>query len=179
MSATAAAPAAQPMRLWEIKDELQEIGALIVEGGGELTDELAARLDAMEGTFEEKVVNTALYVRQCELNAADAKAEKDRLAAIQKAYERQVAWYKDYLVYCMNGAGIKKVETPRARVRVQQSGTPSIDYQGEIDALPESFVRVVPESRSVDKKAMTQALRDGEELPEGVVVRYSESAVIY
>lgn len=170
---------ATAMRLWEISDELGEIGALVAEGGGELTDEMAARLDAMEGAFEEKVVNIALFVRECETRAAGAKAEKDRLAAIEKANNAQADWYKSYLVQCMGASGIRKIEHAKARVRVQKSGTPSIAYHGEVDALPESFIRVVPESRSVDRKAITEAVRAGEDMPEGVIVSYSESAVIY
>ncbi len=161
-------------KLWEITDELAEIGALIAEGGGELTEELEGRLNAMEDAFESKVERVALFIRHAELEGEKAKAEKDRLAAIQKHHERTATGLKTYLLRCMKGADREKVETHRARVRVQRSGTPAIDYVGEIEVLPAGFVRVVPETRTLDKKAVTQAIRDGETLPEGFRVTYSE-----
>lgn len=164
--------------LWAITDELAEVGALIADNDGELTPELEAKLDSLEGALEAKVERIALYIRESETRADAAKAEKDRLAAIQKANQRKADGLKEYLLRCMTGAGVDRVETHRARVRVQRSGTPSIEYWGDLDALPVSFVRVVPESKVVDKKAITQAVRDGEAMPEGVVVTYSNSVRI-
>lgn len=167
------------MKLWEITDELDEIGALIAEAGGELTPEMEERLDATEEALKAKVESVALFIRDRELEAKKAKEEKDRLAAIQKAHENTVEGLKTYLLRCLSRAGVEKVETHRARVRRQTSGTPSIDYHGDVDALPEDFVRVIPERRSVDKKAITQAIRDGEDPPEGCVVTYSEYVRIF
>lgn len=164
---------ARSKALWALTDELAEVGALIADEGGELTPELEARLDALEGALEAKVERIALYIRESQTLADGAKAEKDRLAAIEKAHTRKVDGLKEYLLRCMSGAGRERVETSRARVRLQRSGTPSIDYAGDLDALPGSFVRVVPESKVLDKQAITQAIRDGEDPPEGVVVRYS------
>lgn len=164
--------------LWAITDELAEVGALIADGDGELTPELEAKLDALEGALNDKVERIALYIRESETLADGAKAEKDRLAAIQKAHQRKADGLKEYLLRCMSGADVDRVETSKARVRLQKSGTPAIDYHGDLDALPADFVRVVPESRVIDKKAITQAIRDGEEPPEGVVVSYSTSVRI-
>lgn len=170
--------AAMKATLWEITDEYAEVGALIAEGGGELTDELAARLDAVEDSFENKVERIALVIQDKIGDAEKAKSEEKRLGAIRKYYERQASGLKDYLAQCMAAAGIRKSETPRARVRLQKSSTPSVTYGGELDALPESFIRVVPETRVLDKKAVTVAFKDGEELPAGLSVTYSESVRI-
>ncbi len=165
-------------RLWEVTDELAEVGALIAEAGGELTPELEERLARSEGAFESKVESVALFIRHSELEADNAKAEKERLAAIQKHHENAVRGLRTYLLRCLSTAGVQKVETHRARVRIQKSGTPSIQYGGDLGVLPPSFVRVVPETRELDKKAITEALRAGEELPEGIQVSYSNSVRI-
>src|SRR5690606_26172860 len=119
-------------------------------------------------------------VRHCETLADGAKAEKDRLAAIEKAWKRQADGLKTYLLRCLMSAGVQRVETARARVRLQRSGTPSVDYHGDLDALPPEFVRVVPESRVLDKQAITARVRENKDatLPEGVVVSYSTSVRI-
>jgi hypothetical protein len=169
---------AKTTTLWAITDELAEVGALIADNEGELTPDLEARLDALEGALEEKVERIALFIRESETLADGAKSEKERLYAIEKAHRRKADGLKEYLLRCMSGAGRERVETARARVRLQKSGTPSIDYHGDLDALPADFVRVVPESRVLDKKAITQAIRDGETPPEGVTVSYSTSVRI-
>lgn len=160
-------------KLWEIADGLVRIAEDIAEAGGELTPDLEARLEAHEGALESKVESIALLVRQNEVDADAAKAEESRLAGIRKAHERTAASLKDYLLRCLSGAGVQRVETPLARVRVQRSGTPSIQYGGEVTALPEWARRHVPEYWDIDRKALTEALRAGDELPEGVVATYS------
>ncbi len=164
--------------LWEIADELMDVGALIAEGGGELTDELLARLEAVEGSLESKVERIALFIQDLSGDAEKAKTEEKRLAAIHKYYARQATGLKAYLGRCMASADVRKIETPKVRVRLQKSSTPSVSYRGELEALPDSFIRVVPESRVLDKKVATQAFKDGEELPEGLEVTYSESVRI-
>lgn len=174
MTATATAP----RRLWEIADELGEIEALVAEGGGELTPDLEARLNAMEGAFETKVENIALMAREAKLEGEKAKVEKERLAAIQKRNEATMTWAKKYLHGCMVSAGVRRVETHRATVRIQKSGTPAIDYTGDLMDLPRQYVRVIPESVVLDKAALTETVRAGGEVPDGVRVTYSESLVI-
>lgn len=165
--------------LWAITDELSEVGALIAEAGGELSPELEARLDAAEGAFEDKVERVVLYIRHVQLLADNAKAERDRLAKIQKYWESQAEGLKNrYLLGALARAGVKRVETERARVRVQKSG-PSIEYHGDLSALPESFVRVVPETKVLDRSALLEVARAGLTLPDGVTAIYGQSVVIY
>lgn len=161
-------------RLWEVADELAAIAQAITDQGGEIDEETEARLAKWEGELDTKVERIALYVRESELEAEKAKAEVQRLAAIQKAHERTASGLKGYLLRCLASAGLDSVDTHRARVRRQRSGTPSINYVGDLDVLPESFIRVVPETRTLDKKAVTEAVRAGEELPDGFHVTYSE-----
>lgn len=171
--------ASKSRSLWAITDELSEVGALIADAGGELSPELEARLDAIEGQFETKVENTALYIRHVEMLAENAKAEKDRLAAIQKHWEAQAAGLKNrYLLGALMKAGVRDVKTAKVRVRIQKSGTPSIAYHGELDALPPEYVRVIPESKALDKAALTEVLRAGGTLPDGVTATFSEGVRI-
>lgn len=160
-------------KLWEIADDLVEIAAEIVEAGGELTPELEARLDAQGALLEAKVEALALLIRERELDAEAAKAEEYRLAMIRKSHERTAASLKDYVLRCMESAGVQRVETPLARVRVQRSGTPRVEYAGDVMALPAWARRHIPEAWDVDRKALTEAVREGDELPAGVVVTYS------
>ncbi len=165
--------------LWAITDELSEVGALIAEAGGELSPELEARLDAVEGAFEQKVERVVLYIRHVQLLAENAKAEQDRLTKSRKYWEAQADGLKNrYLLGALTKAGVSRVETERARVRVQKSG-PSIQFHGDQLDLQKQFVRVIPESVEVDKKALADVERSGGELPDGVTAQYGQSVVIF
>ena len=157
--------------LWEIADELETVAALIAENGGELTPELEARLDAIAGAFGDKVERVALAIRSYEANAEAAKLEEERLGAIRKSHERSAAGLKRYLLGCMRNAGVPKVETPRARVRVQKNSMPSIAWTQDMDALPDGYRRVTV---APDLQRVRDDLKAGAVPPEGFVVEYGQ-----
>lgn len=157
------------LKLWEIASELEEIGSLLADGGGELTPELEARLDAMEGALETKVENIALFVKECEANAAAAESERDRLSAIAKHHTTKANALRTYLLATMNRLGQTSVKTPRIRVWAQANGRPSIRFAGDIERLPAAYVRVKT-TREVDTRFAFVELQAGATLPEGFVV---------
>lgn len=165
--------------LWDHAEAVAELAEEIFEAGGVLTPELEERLQAQTDDMEDKVERVALYMREMETRGQAAKAEKDRLAQIQKAYESRVEGLKVYMLRCMTIADLVKVETPKVRVNRQRSGTPSVDYTGDLDLLPADFIRVRPEERDLDKQAVIQAIRDGEDLPDGFHVTYSEYVRVF
>lgn len=165
--------------LWQHAEDLGELAEEIFEAGGVLTPELEARLATQTEDIEAKVERVALYIQDLLGDAEKAKAEKDRLAQIQKAYESRAEGLKTYLVRCMAVADLEKVQTPKVRVNRQRSGTPSVEYHGDIEALPADFIRVRPEERSLDKRAVIQAIRDEEALPDGFSVTYSDFVRIF
>jgi len=166
---TTVGPQTVPARLWEIGAELELIGDLIAENGGEITTETEARIEALEGAFESKVERIALYVRECAGRAAAAKAEKDRLAAIQRHHEAAAAGLKRYMLNQMRRLGIPRVETPRARVRVQKNGQPSISWTKSLDELPLAYQRITV---TPDVELVRDQLMAGDEPPEGFSVDY-------
>jgi len=155
------------MRLWELGDELERIGFEIFENEGELTPELEARLDALEGAWEDKVERVALYVRSQVVLGLAADIEVCRLDRIKRSHERAADSLKSYLLREMERMGKSKVETARARVRVQANGGKAvIRWTGEPDAIPDGFRRV---EIYPDGAAVQHAHREGT-LPDGFVV---------
>lgn len=143
------------LKLYEAVDQLEvvldwmdEHEEAIIAAGGELPPELEELLEEVEGTLETKVERTALVVRNLLANAKAAKEEADRLAAIAATYSRQADSLKNYLLHSLKRAGVPKIETPRAKVRIQANGTPSVRLAapGEI---PEPFRRVKVEFDAV------------------------------
>lgn len=150
--------------LWVISDDLEAVASKIIDAGGELTDELAAELEAMEGEFTDKVERVALYIRMLERNAAGAKVEKDRLAAIQKANETAASGLKSYLLSIMAQHGRDKIETYKARVTRVANSRPAVRWTGDTyDEIPEPFkrTRVV---NTIDADAVLAAENEGQAL---------------
>lgn len=153
--------------LWAITDELAEVGALIAEAGGEITDELAARLDGIEGSLSEKVERIALYIREAELEAEKAKAEKDRLYWIEKHHATKAAGLKKYLMTCMSKAGEYAIDTHRARVRIQKNSKPTVRWTKSPHELPDGYRRT---TIAPDLSAVHEDLNAGASPPEGFEV---------
>lgn len=160
---------ANRLRLHEIVSELDEIGELIAEAGGELSPELEARLDALEGAWTTKVENIALFVKESEANAEAAGTEAARLAAIQKHFATKAKGLKDYLLFFMRRGGHQNLKTPRVRVWEQRNGRPSIKCTLAPELMPEAFRRVVV---SVDTQLAYEEWKQGNALPDGFVVEH-------
>src|SRR3990167_9709297 len=75
-------PMTATLKLYELADVYEGIAEALIENGGELTPDLAAQLDAIEGAFEAKVERVALSVRNLVATADAADAEAARLAAL-------------------------------------------------------------------------------------------------
>lgn len=161
--------AASKLRLWEIATELDEIGEALVECGGELTPELEERLDLMSGAFEDKCEKIALFVKECEANAAAAAVEEARLAAIAKSFDTKARGLKGYLLHYMQRTGRSSLKTPRVRVWEQKNGRPAIRFVGDLASLPGDYVRV---KREADLQFAFVEHQAGAKLPDGFVVEH-------
>lgn len=156
------------LKLYEITDALQDVGDALIDNGGELTPELEARLNALEGAFEHKAENVALFVRQLEVNGAAAASEAKRLHDLASRREKAADRLRSYLLENMQRAQRVKVETGRVVVRVQRNSRPSIHWQRSVEDLPPEFVRV---KLDVDGEAAYNAWKSEQPLPDGFVVQ--------
>ena len=155
--------------LWAITDELEEVTAEIMESGGEITPEIEQKLDALEGSFLQKVENIALRVRELVVMADAAKAEKARLTAIEKAYRGAATGLKTYLLANLERKGQDYVQTPKARVRRTRNSQPTIRWTGPQFMIPEGYRRMKIE---LDNATVREDLEVGRTPPEGVEVEY-------
>jgi hypothetical protein len=156
--------ASMGLKLYELPDAIREVEAAIIEAEGEITDEIADRLDHLEGEFERKAEYIALLSREAKAEAKAVKQEEDRLAARRRAAENRERRLKDYLLFSMRKLGVERVEGDRAKVRVQANTRPSIEWVGDEDAIPEPFKRIRVD---LDGRAAYDAWKAGAELPEG------------
>lgn len=131
-------------------------------------DAFEAALSELQDGIEGKAENIAALVRTLEAEATAYESEWKRLKAEQDVRLRKVDRLKDYLRQNLEAAGLPSLKAGLFTVAVQQN-PPSIIVPDGLP-LPEQFVRVIPEQRVPDKKALLDAYKQGGVLPEGVEV---------
>ena len=121
--------------------DTDELGRYISEDGDIIEDLDAYRqsyltawfdtLTFIEGEFNEKAENLAVYIKNriAEINAI--KAEEKQLKARRQSMENQVERMKRYLLQSMQSIGVRKIDMPRARLTLRLNAeNVSVDNEG-------------------------------------------------
>lgn len=154
------------LSLFDITNALLEIEDELYENGGEITQELEARLESLEGSLERKIDGICSMIQNNQRAAEAAKAESQRLSQLAKSRESIANGLKRYALGMLTRIDRTKVETDRFKVRVQKNGRPSITWPGEPENIPDDVKRV---TITVDGDAAYALYRQGN-LHEGFVV---------
>lgn len=157
-----------PLRLYEIADALESIEDTLLENGGELTPELEAALEALEGTLEQKAERICRVIRNHDASAKAFDAEIERLRGHKKAHENTVARLKDYLKTVLVRLDRTKVDAGVFKVALQNNSRPAIRWTLDPAAIPEQLRRVPP--AEVDGDAAYEAWKKDRQLPPGFEV---------
>ena len=147
--------------LYGITAEMNAILALIEEGGGELTPELEQALTITEGQFAAKAEDYGKAILNLRAMAVAAKAEKDRLATLQKFYENAKKRLTDAISSAMQAFGHDKVENGTLRLSLRHTTETEID---DIDQVPQ-FYKTTKVETVADKTAIKKAIQSGEDVP--------------
>lgn len=147
-------------------------------------DMLQAWFDTLEGIEEEfnfKAENTAQYIKSLKAVEAAIKSEEDKLKKRRQQYSRKIECMTVYLKNCMMQMGVKKIETPRARITIRNNA-PSLKIADEI-----SFINMLQENSRDDllkyelpeirKSEIKKLIKSGEVFP-GAVLENSQSVII-
>ena len=147
------------MRLFEIVDGVQNLLELSVDREtGEISEEGLAALDELELTLDEKLTNTALYLKGVEAERdAVAKAAKE-LADRAKIHTRQADRLRKYLADNMERAGHEGLSDPRVKLGWRSSTAVVVDAGA---SLPVELLCV---KTTPDKKAIGDLLKAGTEV---------------
>lgn len=158
------------MKLYEISAELNDLfGQLTGLTDSNLSeDEIKVRLDLFAGQFEYKAHEIGKMIFNMGNDAVSIKQEEIRLAAKRKALENQVERLEKYVMAEMKAIGITKVKGDILTL-VLRDNPSSVQVTSFMD-LPEQFVRIVPEMREPDKKAILTHFKETGEIPTGCEV---------
>ena len=153
------------LRLYQIADAYQlALDAMTAQADadGVLPDTLVAELDALAGTFAEKAINVAAFIRSLEAEAAAIAELKKNFEKRMASLSNQALRLRDYLKAEMERTGILNVNHSWLTVRVQAS-PPSVIIDDAAE-LPERFKESVTNVRLL-KTEISQALKSGQAVP--------------
>lgn len=127
--------------MFEVADAYRRIIDQIEEAGGEITPEIEAALDAVEGDLTAKV--DALSAAYHEFNDAAeiAKAHADRYAKRKKVGANAAARVLDLIKQHLERAGLTSLDTGRFKPGIQASN-PSARWTGDPGKIPAEFKRI-------------------------------------
>ncbi len=147
------------MRLFEIVDSVEHILELSTDREtGEISEAGLAELKALDMDIEDKLVNTALYLKGVEAERdAVAKAAKE-LADRAKIHTRQADRLREYLRSNMERVGHEGLSDPRVKLS-WRSSTAVVVEDGA--SLPVELLAV---KTSPNKKAIGDLLKSGTEV---------------
>ena len=158
--------------------DTDEYGRYITEEGDIIEDLDAYRnayltawfdsLTALEGEFNEKAENVAVYIKNLTADINEMKAEEKRLKSRRVSAENQVERMKKYLINSMQAIGVKKISMPRARITLRlnaesvviENEKALIDWAMRHDETILKYQE--PEPKKTDIKEL---LRMGEKIP--------------
>jgi len=164
--------------MYEITGDLIELNKLmddIVDENGEPRDPTEAELETMrdwfktsEAEFKEKFDNYCKFIKNLQIEASVATAEKDahkkemdRLSKRSKAMENRAVTVKNLLWWSMDKLGLSKEGFKTSLFSAKEQNT-----KGSIVELTTYDYRKIPEEflkqPELDRTAISQALKDGE-----------------
>ena len=155
------------LSLYQISEEQRRIEAMLEETGGELTPEIEEALAINEGNFMTKARDYGYAILRLKAYAAAAKAEKQRLDAIAKYCDGNVAKMESRLVEAMRQFGHAKVEMDTVRLSLRRSERVVVDDENN---LPSDCIVVNTE---VSKTEVKRHLKAGETIGAHLEENYS------
>lgn len=166
------------LKLYELANARDILDEFLMETEGEVTPELAALLDEIEGDIKEKIERVGLYAQEQAATAKAVKAEAERLTARARAMEKAADGLKNYLKYQMVRLGQTKVVGLLCTVSRQKNSVAGIQCAITPEALaltePALVTRQEIVTYSLDRDAILARWKAGQALPETVVVEQGE-----
>lgn len=158
------------MRLYDLTEQYSDLLELAQEGGEGV--DYAAMLEGMEGAIGDKLDGYCKVIRTLEAEAEAVANESTRLAQRKTSLENEAKRMKDAIKVNMMRIGMDKHKSPMFTVSVTKPRE-RVEVTN-IDAVPSQYLKVA--APTVDKKAVTDALKAGEKI-HGVTIVLGEQGL--
>lgn len=145
------------MKMYELTGKYLELLEFIEENEGV---DFSDTLEMLEDDIKTKAENTAKLYKQMQAEAEIIKKEEERLKAKREAKENAAKRLKEYLEFELKKANMPKLKTELFSFNIQRNA-PSVKIT-DINVIPNLFK--VPQPDKIDKKAIMEKLKAGEEV---------------
>jgi len=129
-------------------------------------DEIKTSLQAIEDEFGDKVSTLGKFVLELKSTTEAIKIEEDRLLKRRQAIVSNIEWLKNYMLTEMLAIDILKIKRDVVTVSVQDN-PPSVELL-DLEQVPKQYVRIIPEVKEPDKKAIAEHFKQTGEIVSGV-----------
>ena len=160
------------MTLYELTDDYRNLLEMAEDPDTD-PEAFVDTLEGIEGAIEDKADGYAKVIRTLEGDAAACDAESKRLRNKKQTIENNIKRMKQALQYAMEATGKTKFKTPLFSFGISKNPAAVVMDEGYIENIPKRFL--IPQDPVIDKKAIKEALKAGEDL-EGIAhLEQSES----
>lgn len=158
------------MKLYEITPQLVELSNM------DASDEAVRdTLEAVQMEFNDKAVAIVKVAESLDADTSAIDAEIERLKARKQVIVNRKQQLRDYLLYNMKAAGIKKIDCPLFTVTLRQ-GVESVEIIDQ-SQIPNEYVTVEVVEKP-DKAAIKAAIKSGKEVTGAILKRGANSIQI-
>lgn len=153
--------------LYEISEDLQAIDQLLMEIGGDVSDEqvdeaIKTWLNESTGELDAKTDNYCRFIKELEAQADARKTESQRLADLAGIGNNAAARLKARLKWFMEEHDIKKIDTKSFNVYIAQNGgVLPLCINCEPEQMPLQYRHIIYQADGV---RIRKALDDGKQL---------------
>lgn len=164
------------LSLYDIGIVGQQINEYLEMMDGELTPEAEEIFDRLLREGPERLEAAAMVVRQLQAYQEECKAEETRLAARRKAFEANAEKLKQRMAWALDAAFGGKVKTAKFTLWAQTSKeSVAVDLKEGItpEQLHEEFPSLVRVKYELDKIAVQNMIKSGDEVPESIFVEHN------
>lgn len=145
------------MSLFKIKEEYLSILEELNETDGEITSEIADKLQISELELKDKAINYAFYIKKLESDNKVVGEEVSRLQEIKARNIKKIDSLEKSITAAMIMFGIDKVESPTLKLSLRKSEQVNISDESK---LSDNFF-TTKITKTVSKTALKDALKSG------------------
>ncbi len=140
-------------------------------------DAIIEQCDNIEDLIFSKLESLGCVCKQLAADAAEVKAEKDRLAKLQRTTENKLKRMKEYMFAIMQCNNISNFKGVRSSASIRNNAE-SVMIENLMEALGSGYIKdMQPDESWLDKTEIKRALQDGEAVPGCELIR-TQSIVI-